>query len=397
MNKINVLFKKDLQTIFRDRGTAILLFLFPIFIPLLILGIAYLELNFIEGEGEKEFHLALIGDEQSSELYYLFRSDTQVILHHNIAKEAIQTHIDQGDIDVAVVIEDGFKENIQNMQAANIYVYFRTQQTVQFPVQHVKAILTSFAKAKMSQRLDQLKIHENVFTPIHIKENDFASHQERSSQVTGLLLPLAFIFICWIAIMSIATEIGVGEKERGTLETLMATPVQKQDIFISKFLIIFLSGLWMAIMTLCSISLLGFLLYDMIPQAVMQMIEPLLQVSAILQIVLLIIPTSGLLAVLALSLSFWAKSIAQAGLLSGLVSVLIFPMIFMIAMLSVKLNTLTAFIPMANIIFACKEVAAGTMQPLFILEIYLSSCLIIWAIIHLCRIFMLQEKHLFSN
>lgn len=397
MHNVAVLFHKELKTIFRDRGTAILLFLFPIFIPLFILGIAYLEISFIQGEGEKPFHMAIFGDEQAPELYYLFRSDAQVILHPLNDPTTIQQKIDSQALDVVVVIEKGFQANMEKMQQANIKVYFRTQQTVQFPVQHVKAMLNSFANAKRSQRMDQLHIPDNALDPIHIQSHDFASSQERHSQVTGLLLPLAFLFVCWIAIMSIAIEIGVGEKERGTLETLMATPVRKQDILYAKLLIIFCSGLWMTIMTLCSIALIAFFLYDLIPLVALKAIEPLLQYSSILQIGLLLVPISAFLAAMALSLSLWAKTIAQAGLLSSAVTALIFPLIFMVGILSIKLNALTALIPMMNVILACKEVAAGSMQTMFMLEIYASSCIIVWFIMSLCHRFMLQEKHIFSN
>lgn len=397
MNIFRILFIKELRGLLRDKGTFILLMIFPLVIAPLTFGISYLIGNVVKSEAKKEIHLGIIGQENSPELYYLLRNDSQIVLHSAIVQADIEGMIDDALLDAALIIPQGFNESIHAMQDAKISLYFKTSGPKSFPLRHINIVLKGFAEAKAAQRLELLNLDQDLLKVVEIEKKDLASFEERIGNIAGLLLPFLFLFECFVITASVSSELGIGEKERGTLETMLSTPVSKLDILWSKFAITFLAGLWASSLTILTLTLAFIIQPDFIPGKIIAMAEPILKPDIVFQVFLLLIPLAAFFAALLLTISLWVKTIAQASMFNGLIMVMMYPMFISLSILPLKLSLLTSLIPVMNIMLACREITAGTILPLHLMMVIVSSIVIAMFTMFLCSKVMLKEKTIFSN
>ena len=75
---------------------------------------------------------------------------------------------------------------------------------------------------------------------------DVAEERDLASSVVVSIVPLLLLILLFSSVMSIAAESVAGEKERGTMATLLATPIRRRDIALGKLLAITLIGLLIA-------------------------------------------------------------------------------------------------------------------------------------------------------
>jgi sodium transport system permease protein len=160
-----------------------------------------------------------------------------------------------------------------------------------------------------------------------------------------------------------AIDLFTGEKERGTLETLLTTPVSRLKILIGKMGVVVLSGL------LASLSaLLGLYLSIEVFQLVedpelLKVIHSILSPSFILILFSLSLPLTIFFAGVMIPIAIYAKSFKEAqSIITPLNIVMVLP-----AMVGffpgIELNTTTACIPVVNVVLATKDLIAGTISP----------------------------------
>lgn len=166
-------------------------------------------------------------------------------------------------------------------------------------------------------------------------------------------------------------DLGAGEKERGSLETLLSTPAKRIDIVIGKFLVVMTSSIVTASIGILSLILTVQFLPD-IPAEYLSAISQMFDAKIIILLLTLILPLSIFFSAIILSLSIYAKSFKEAqSIITPLNMVIIFPAIFGLIP-GVELNFKTALIPIMNVSLATKEVLAGTINPFLLTEVYLS-------------------------
>jgi sodium transport system permease protein len=182
-----------------------------------------------------------------------------------------------------------------------------------------------------------------------------------------------------------AMDLTAGEKERGTMETLLCSPVARVDIVLGKFLMV-LTG---------SLSAMGFMLLSMgttafvagsfmgggrssalaaaqtpAPGGVIPMIDPV----GLIGVVAMVVPVAVLFAAVAFTIALFAKSYKEAqSYLAPLMIVVILPAV--IGMLpGIDLNARLALVPLLNLSLVCKEMLSGVWHWNYIGIIFGSSC-----------------------
>jgi len=398
MSIIRLLCYKDFKMLARDRSTLITLILFPLMMGPLALGFEYLMVHIIQHQAKKEIHLAVIGLHHAPTLYYLLRSDTQLILHTDINKADIQQHINDATIQAALVIPESFTMNNQQMKESTITLYFKTKGgTGDLPMRHVEQILALFKGMQTAQRLDALRLKSEQLFPLQIDKQDLASKEERSGKTAGMFLPMLLLFDSLFIAMAVALEIGVGEKDRKTLETLLSLPIHRIDVLWSKFIVLFSAALWAPCITLVTIVLTFMFPPDFIPVHIIAFAEPLLQPLVLSIMALLMLPVAAFFALFMLLISLWSKTVAQGNTYMSLLLLSIIPIMLSPLLFSIDLNGYTAMIPVLNVLIACREVTAGTITALPLVIVLISSLALIAITITIASKTMLKEKIIFSQ
>jgi sodium transport system permease protein len=220
----------------------------------------------------------------------------------------------------------------------------------------------------ISIRFQHLNLDEKIIEVFQLSEHDVASFKQKIGEVIGGFLPYIFVIFCFIGAMYPAIDLAAGEKERGTIETLLTSPASRIEIVLGKFTVIFLAGI-----TSAGMSMLGLYLTlrqtKEIPTEILDSLMRIIDFKSIVLVFSLLIPLCIFFAAILLSISIFAQSFKEAqSIMTPMNIVVIFP-VFIGLFPGIELNNTTALIPILNVSLATKEIISGTIEPGMLLEV----------------------------
>ena len=227
----------------------------------------------------------------------------------------------------------------------------------------------------MDDRIKQLNISSETLEPLAITTVDIASAKEQIGKVVGGFIPYIFIIFCFMGCMYPALDLITGEKERGTLETLLTVPASRFKILIGKTITIALVGISAALMTILGMFV-GLKFIDGIPPDFLTAINDMLDIKFILMLFAMLIPLSVFFAGLLSAVVVRASSFKEAQSYVTPMSFLVIIPAMIALMPGVELNWQTVWIPILNIALATKEIIAGTIESAHYITVVLSLILL---------------------
>jgi sodium transport system permease protein len=193
-----------------------------------------------------------------------------------------------------------------------------------------------------------------------------------------------------------AIDLAAGEKERGTMETLLTAPVTRFQILLGKFAVVVVTGLLSAVVSIVGIFL-AVRQASTIPPAVFNAVMAILDVQSVLLVLSLLVPLTVFFAAFLLSVSIFAKSYKEAqSMISPLMIVIILPVLIGLFP-GVALDSVTALIPVLNVSLATKEIIAGTIKPGLLVEVYASLFVLAGASLFGCARWFGREETIFRG
>ena len=381
MKKIGIIFRKELKDTLRDRRTLFFMIVFPILIiPLIIGGLPKIMISMMEKKMTERITIAVIGERESPELMEMFRLADSIDVIFNVEKDSIERSIREKEIDGAVIIPDGFREMVNSMETGQITMVYISSDDLDAAKKRMESVIKRFSETKTNQRLERLGIHSATLEPVRINHRNIASEKEMIGKLAGGWLPYMFILYCFMGAMYPALDLGAGEKERGTIETLLTSPAGRMEILLGKFGVISLSGFLSAISGIIGLFV-GLQFMTELPLEIITTMRSIIEVKTIALILSLIVPVSIFFSAILLSISFYAKSFKEAQSLVTPINILIlFPALIGLIP-GVELNWKTALIPIVNIALVTKEIIAETVSGVLLLEVY--GSMIILAVVGL--------------
>ena len=381
MKKIGIIFRKELKDTLRDRRTLFFMIVFPILIiPLIIGGIPKIMVSMMEKKMTERITIAIIGEENSPELMDMFGMADSINVTFNVEIDSIEQSIRKKDIDGALIIPDRFSEMVNSMETAQITMVYISSDDLEATKKRMESVINKYRESKINQRLERLEIHSETLEPVKINHRNIASEKEMIGKLAGGWLPYMFILYCFMGAMYPALDLGAGEKERGTIETLLTSPAGRMEILLGKLGVISLSGFLSAISGIIGL-LVGLQFMTELPIEIITTMRTIFEVKTIALILSLIVPVSIFFSAVLLSISFYAKSFKEAQSLVAPINILIlFPALIGLIP-GVELTWKTALIPIVNISLVTKEIIAETVSSVLLLEVY--GSMIILAVIGL--------------
>jgi sodium transport system permease protein len=224
--------RKELLDIVRDRRTMLVTLL-----PALVAGPLVLLLMFamIAGQLDKtrELNLPTVGRVHAPALV-AFLERAQVSLTQ--APDDYEMKIRTGAIDVVLVIDDQFEQDVADGKAGTVrLVYDRSRDRAQAAIREVDALLRAYNRQWGSQRLLLRGIAPTVGNPLNVESIDLATPQQTGA---FLLFFLAYygLFAAIMGGMAVALDATAGERERQSLEPLLMTPARPAELVAGKWL-----------------------------------------------------------------------------------------------------------------------------------------------------------------
>jgi len=361
---IFTIFKKELLETLRDKRTIIFMMVIP---ALLFPVIIKLTSSFSNSMGEKAaaktLHVGYVG--QENELLDELKKDNGEVGKYTWKKfddtSKVKRAIQDGDLHLGIYFKSDYNQDLLAKKPVQVNLIF--DGTDIGYKERIEARIQSYNAMKSQQRMEDLKIDAESLNVLTLDETNVASDQEMFGKMIGGMLPYIFIIFSFIGCMYPAIDLFTGEKERGTVETLLTTPVARWKILTGKMLVVILSGILAAAFSLGG---LYFAISDLSTGPKMaeisDVVSSFFSVKSLLLMALLLLPLIIFFAGLMVPITVYAKSFKEAqSVLTPLNMAVLIP-----AMIStfpgIEYNISTAFIPVMNVVLATKEVIAGTID-----------------------------------
>ena len=332
-NNIWNILRKELRELFRDKKSLAMMLVIPIFIPFLVLGMSSLfemQMNKDIGEYNKigiSYEMTEEERKIAEEMKIEIIKGTEEELKQKYEEEEINLYVTK--------IEQHYIMNTNSLENSS------------YAKELVENYLNTYKQFLQQQFLQANQINPSeIFDIITVEEKT----EEKENFFVNYIKNYAFLFIIMAITVSAtypSTDTTAGEKERGTLETLLTFPIKSKDIIIGKFLGVSISSMITGVISLIlsAISLViaqeNFAIYE----GISIMYEPI----TILFAIVVIIAYSFFISGLCIAIASTSKTFKEAqSALTPITFLSFFP--GMIAfMINISTTPLFSIIPFLNL------------------------------------------------
>ena len=379
-NLWNIL-KKELRELFRDKKSLAMMLVIPIFIPLLVIGMSALFESQISKDVSEYNKIGFAYEMSEAEKSIAEEMNIEII---NGTDEELKQKYDNGDINLYITKQDN--KYIINTDGSDNSTFASSLMDTYFNT--------------YKQYLQQSYLQENNINPnevlniITVEENVI----EQDNYFANYIKNYAFLFIMMAITVSAtypATDTTAGERERGTLETLLTFPIKSKDIIVGKFLGVTVSSIITGIISLvlAIVSLIITKNMFSIYEGVDVMFSPL----TILFAVIVIIAYSFFISGLCIAIASTSKTFKEAqSALTPLTFISFFP--GMIAfMMGITTTPILSIVPFLNFTLIFTDINNGTIDLLNIGLMAISTIIYISLVFaHIIKQYK-SEKVLFAK
>lgn len=395
MKKTAIIFLKELKDTLRDRRTLVVMIIIPLLLFPVLISISTQIMVRQKKEAEvKELKVALVRNDNAAEFADLLEKSEKIAVFTNIPENEIADSIRAEKIDFGLVFARDFDRVVASRAPGTVRFYLKSSQETDLTGKRIRAVLNEFKENLLTARLGEMQLDRKVFEVITIDKQDIVTVKERIGEAIGGFLPYIFVIFCFVGAMYPAIDLAAGEKERGTIETLLASPASRMEIVLGKFGVVFLAGLFSA-----GMSILGLYIAlkqtSGIPEDLLSALIKIIDIRSILMMFSLLIPLCIFFAAILLSISIFAHTFKEAQSIMTPMNILVIVPVFIGLFPGFKLNPITALIPVLNVSLATREIIAGNIQTLLLAEVFISLTAIALLSLAFCTRWFRKENVIF--
>jgi sodium transport system permease protein len=372
-SRVGIIFRKEFREIFRDKRTIMSVVVGPIVItPLMFAIIGFAIQKKVEGANTTRYPIGYLGKTEQSDLLQKLKASP------SLALQEVKTEAEATDLirtrKVGAVVKVNENEASQQLLEQPVEVTLigdkgeETSRTVQGKILQ---LIEKNGKDIVQQRLALRGVAPTILTPYTIKEKSIPGSGGNAMLFLTQMLPYILIMAAFSGAIYAAFDQVAGEKERGTLETLLISPASRRDIVLGKF------G---AVVSVCLVSCILSIVGLIIPfksglKAFSWLAEGGLSVSptTLGVIALVLIPLSILFAGMLLAISTFARNQKEAQTyLGSLFPIVMIPAFFSMFM-DAKVSLSVALVPILNGSLIIKQALDGSFSTSFITLAFAAS------------------------
>ena len=359
-NLWNIL-KKELRELFRDKKSLAMMLVIPIFIPLLVIGMSAL----FESQVSKdvsEYNKIGFAYEMTEEEKSIAKEMNIEIINGN--EEELKEKYDNGEINLYITKQDS--KYIINTDGSD---------NSTFASSLIKNYFNTYKQYLQQSYLQENNINPNeVLNIITVEENVL----EQDNYFANYIKNYAFLFIMMAITVSAtypATDTTAGERERGTLETLLTFPIKSKDIIVGKFLGVTVSSIITGLISLALAIISLMITKNMF--SIYEGVDIMYSPITILFAVIVIIAYSFFISGLCIAIASTSKTFKEAqSALTPLTFISFFP--GMIAfMMGITTTPILSIVPFLNFTLIFTDINNGTINLLNIVLMAISTIIYI--------------------
>lgn len=374
---VGVVYRKELTDSLRDRRTVFSMIAVPILLmPMLTIGLGVVSV-LLFGRAMLEIPTVMVlGAEDSPAVLAALHALPEIRIV--AARPDYAQEISEKQIRAAVEIPRDFDAAVDRGDPVTVRIdMYQGELKSGFGADRVQRFLTDYRDAVVRRRLQSRRLPARLAAPFTIEQRNVVAPEKVGGELIGGLVPYFIILLCLTGAMYPAIDLTAGEKERGTIETILCSPVSRVHLVLGKFLMVLTASLFTALLAILSMGMTF-----AAGKKILARLSPLnglgltLAISwkAVVWVFIMIVPLAVLFSAALLAIALFAKSYKEAqSYLSPLTIFVILPAIVSV-LPGVDLNAGLSLIPVLNTSLVSKEIVAGAYPWNYMALIFASSC-----------------------
>src|SRR3954447_4436663 len=407
-----VIFRREVRDQARDRRTLFMIFILPILLyPFLGIGVVQFSTAF----EQKARSVLVIGAEYLPDAPPLL-NPTRDGFHESL----FDSPAEAGRLKVKVEAQEGpwldpdyrrravgagwaaatlpippdLRQRLATIESEQLPInYDSTDERSQITYLRLKEVLSRWKDEVVRTRREHDKLPPSYTDPFEIKAEDAASASEQGVNVWAKLFPFLLVIMSLTGAFYPAIDLCAGEKERGTMETLLISPASRAEIVLGKFFTVVLASMLSALLNIVSMGLTGVQLANQVgavksadPDHLSSVLAPP-SLAAASWMILLLIPLSVFFSAVCLSLAVLARSMKEGQYYMTPLYLICLPLIFLTLAPGIELNLFYSLVPVTGVslllralILGDYDVAARFFLPVLIPTVVYGAVALRWAI-----------------
>ena len=364
ISKLKTLVKKEIMDILRDKKTLVIMVAVPVLLyPLLIIGMTLGVSYFMQAQEDKAYTIGYAAENRElvthlENLYEQAKEDMDANLVFEAADSAEEETLREET--------DAWMSFAEEGEVLHVTVaYTSSNQDSSYAERALEELFDRYREELVSQNLSQKGLTQDFIYPVTYETEDSATISETVGMSMGGTVGMLLITTILLGAFYPAVDVTTGEKERGTLETLLTLPVTNFQMIMSKFIAVSVFACVTAILSMLALGgSIAVLLFGMSEELTDSLGG--FSISAILGsipiLLLVMIATALLITAFSMCFCIFAKSNKEANnyMTPVMLIVMFASMIGMIP--SVVLDYRTVLIPIVNVSLLIKDVMSQQMQ-----------------------------------
>jgi len=376
---IGTIYRKELTDSLRDRRTLMSTILIPTLVmPALMFGVGRIATSVVARARREIPDVMILGGSDSPGVTALLSKAGK--FHVVPASADWRQLISDKKIRAAVEIPAGFEAGLNAGSAPPVVIYhYQGELKSGLAMDQLDAFFVRVRDRTVAARLAERGLPPTLANPFATKHANVAPPEKVGGNLVGGIVPYLIIVLCFTGAMYPGIDLTAGEKERGTMETLLCSPVDRVDIVLGKFLMV-LTGSLAAMF--CSLVSLGVSLAYVGSMAAgggrggslpAGETAPMVDPAGVLGVLAMVLPVAVLFSAIILTVALFAKSYKEAqSYVAPMIFIVILPAV--VGMLpGIELNGRLALVPILNLSLVCKEMLSGVWSWRYIAIVFAST------------------------
>ncbi|MEZ5275347.1 MAG: ABC transporter permease [Opitutaceae bacterium] len=372
-SRARIVFFKEMKETFRDRRVLLSVIVSPLLItPLLLAVMGFFVGQKTTRDQAEVLDVAAIGSLQLPALLEEIESDPTLRVIDLDPNTGVEDAVRSRVIRAALVIPDSAGTNLESEGTVKIDLFYdASNEKSSIARGRLHQALNQFRKGVLASRLTDHDLKAGFLEPTRIEDQNLATEKATGGFILGIILPYVVILTASMGGVTSALDLIAGEKEKGTLETLLVSPASRKEIIVGKLgtvcVVSVLAGLCAIAGLIATLEIGVRLTADLIPIGIA------ISYASVAAMLLAIIPLTLTTSALLLVISAFARNPKEA-------QAYIFPFMIVVilpAMLSFVLpaegGQFLSLVPILNTAMVMKQVLSDMIRPDFIALATISS------------------------
>ena len=301
MRNILIILKKEIRDTLRDRRTLLVMIVIPLVLfPMLINIATKMAVSEQRRASERILKVGLVTHGNAEEFRQKLIEHELISVVEGLGADRIKQELREETVDFAFVFEKEFDRRLAALERGRIDLHYISSRETGTTKKRITSLLKTFEQDQIDLRLAELNLNRGIIDVFSLEEHDYASMKQKIGEAIGGFIPYIFVIFCFIGAMYPAIDLAAGEKERGTIETLLTSPATRMEIVLGKFVVVFLTGIGTALISVLGLYLSIQSSRDM-PKELLGSLLKVISAQSVLLIFSLLIPLAVFFAAVLLS------------------------------------------------------------------------------------------------